>query len=133
MSKWGLNDGDIIEDFLLDNELFSHHNESIFKNYDDFFYFDHILLKKLVKKYIIPLIRRNHSIEFTEIINTNHNPIRITIIDGIEVSNYYLDKNKEIKIKPELISIPDHIVIKEYNNLLKEMTGLRKMKIKWVD
>lgn len=79
-SKWGFNDGDE-PDYLLDywDEIGV-----------DWTQFDgwHAVLRKLVRSHLVPALEAaGHTVEVYDI-ETNHNPIRASRIDGQDVDDY---------------------------------------------
>lgn len=78
LSKWGFEDGDIIDNYLLDlSESWGVRCPSPDA---------HELLVALVRAYLLPEVREQ--VEVYEI-RTAHNPIRVASVDGTPVDDYY--------------------------------------------
>lgn len=75
-SKWGFSDGDLIFDWLPDDDL------------DKLCDFSHTVLVDLVRTHLMPVVTAaGHSVEL-EVIGTIHNPVRARSINGQEVDHY---------------------------------------------
>lgn len=73
-SKWGFNDGDVLDEWLYENTAYSGSYEREKPGTDASFHgFTHALLIRLVRKYLLPLAPRQVS---TYTIGSIHNPIR---------------------------------------------------------
>lgn len=90
LSKWGFEDGDMLCDFVVDNEtgFMDHHD----------------LLIKTVREKILPKIK--NSIEVCDF-STCHNPIRAEIVDGVRVNS--LDFN--ITLQPEFVDVSEEYLL----------------------
>lgn len=95
LSKWGLHDGDILDDLLFDNFGFVEALE-----------FEHEVLIKVVEKYVIPKL--DQKIEATRI-TTIHNPIRARTVNGEDVEWF---KGNDIELTPTYIDVDDKKIIK---------------------
>jgi hypothetical protein len=102
LSKWGFNDGDILDDLL----------------YDHFGTFDedpHELLIKVVRVHILPKLEQ--MVEVHEI-NTIHNPIRATSVNGVKINVY--EGIHGVSLTPEYVDIDDQHIV----NLARNMWGM---------
>lgn len=94
-SKWGFDDGDVLGDFKFD------HGQQ-WKDVDV-----REALVQLVHTYLYPKMQENHKYEYM-VIESIHNPIRVTSIDGVDVDLY--DSTKEYGITPEYVDVPwEHV------------------------
>jgi len=94
-SKWGFDDGDVLDDFLGAEEL------DLPKSPDPDFSFKHLLLIHLVERYLVPQVPNCPP---THHILTHHNPIRlvnqdqeiedVTVFLGPEVIYAMIDEIK---------------------------------------
>lgn len=96
LSKFGFKDGDILDDIWFDVE-----DSGIEPKIDR-----HQFLIKVVKELLIPKIDNN--IELLEI-DTIHNPIRASKVDGIDINSF--DDNNII-INPKFIEIESELLEK---------------------
>lgn len=103
LSKWGFCDGDILDDFIWDNDY-------------EYKVLKHKLLFRLVKKFLLPKL--NHKIEVC-FFDTIHNPVRAEMIDGIDYSNWFDDDEWDNKLKPESVEIKEEDIIKEIKKMIK--------------
>lgn len=92
LSKWGFNDGDAPADWL---DYCDAHG--IDCNEVDF------PLVELVRRYLLPAL--DQTVTVVEI-GTNHNPIRVQTVDGIDVSAAWRDREPELALTPEYVEIP---------------------------
>ena len=93
-SKWGFGDGDI-PDSILD-----HVGDEVGFALDW-----HAVLRKLVRKHLLPALEdAGHSVEVYDI-ETNHNPIRASKIDGVDVDDYS-DRNVPTRLDGVKITWP---------------------------
>jgi len=79
-SKWGFNDGDEPEHLLdyWDDTGVDHYNKVAW----------HSALRKLVRSHLVPAIEAaGHTVEVYDV-DTIHNPIRASAIDGVEVDDF---------------------------------------------
>lgn len=85
LSKWGFCDGDILE-WLSDFGAFDRR----------------AVLVELVKTKLLPTL--NQPVEF-EVINTIHNPIRVTTVDGQDVTHWHYETNLPELLTPEEVTV----------------------------
>lgn len=102
LSKWGFSDGDILSDFIYENDL-------------DFKLSEHKLLESLIKRHLLPKL--NHKIEVCFMM-TNHNPVRAEMIDGVDYSNWYEDDEWDTKLQPEFVEITYDQILEEVQKFL---------------
>lgn len=93
LSKWGFDDGDMLDDLLWDNGI----------ELDD----KHKLLIKVVREKVLPEIKQH--VEVFEI-GTIHNPIRAESVDGVKVDNY--GDNPNIHLLPESVEVDDAEILR---------------------
>lgn len=92
LSKWGFNDGDMPE-ILMDywDEL-----DIPYPNW-------RLALCAIVRRYLLPELAKRHEVEVEEI-ETSHNPIRATVVDGVEIDD--TSGEDEVVLTPELVTVP---------------------------
>lgn len=95
LSKWGLDDGDI-----LDPDLRELGFDLAVVNTGD-------ILVELIRDHVLPRIE--NKIEY-EIVNTMHNPIRITHVDGGPIDNCRPDSHSEVTLRPEVVRVSNDII-----------------------
>lgn len=79
MSKWGFGDGDMPDDVW---DYLDEHGPA--EQTVDW----HAVLRSLVRTYLLPALQdAGHMVELYDI-ETIHNPIRASVIDGIEIDDY---------------------------------------------
>jgi len=78
LSKWGFRDGDVLSEYLYENMTEYNEYTAVVK--------DHHALEELVKRYLLPKLKKKVEIQFIE---TIHNPVRAEMIDGIYYTNHY--------------------------------------------
>jgi hypothetical protein len=91
LSKWGFCDGDIMLDYLADETGMIH------TDYKE-------ILQKVVIEYLIKPLMKHHKIEYTKI-STSHNPIRATEVDGVDMTIYWYDINREGLFKIDKVMV----------------------------
>lgn len=106
LSKWGLHDGDILDDLLFDNFGFVEELK-----------FEHNVLIKVMEKYVIPQL--DQKVKVTHI-GTIHNPIRAKTVDGKEV-NWF--KENDFELTPTYIDIDDKKIIKIAKTIFNTLEG----------
>lgn len=100
LSKWGFNDGDIPDQICDALELA--HDEPWPTSW-------RAVLVDLVRRHVLPKL--DQQVEVVEIV-TNHNPIRATVVDGIDVRACWTDSDHpQPHLTPEQIEVPWHQVI----------------------
>lgn len=92
LSKWGFGDGDEPDSWL-------DHLDEHGINYDDVEW----PLVQLVRRYLLPALEKNHTIEVYEI-ESIHNPIRARVVDGIEIDDYAAEP--QVRMRPEYVEVP---------------------------
>jgi hypothetical protein len=98
-SKWGFSDGDMPDDLYDWCE-----DEGI--AYVDLDW--HTALRRLVREHLLPALAEHHSVEVYDI-ETNHNPIRASIIDGQEIDDTAgVDEAPELT--PDSVTVPGEVV-----------------------
>lgn len=94
LSKWGFNDGDTPEhlmDYWDDQGI-------------DYSGIDwRQVLRRLVRDHLLPALTRHHRIEVYEI-ETIHNPIRASVVDGITIDAH--EMNRGLTLNPESVDVP---------------------------
>lgn len=94
LSKWGFNDGDT-------PEVLTDYWDELGIAYPDW----RNALRTLVRKYLLPALAEHHSIEVVEI-ETIHNPIRASMVDGIDVGECWYGDRDEPRLTPESVDVP---------------------------
>jgi len=92
LSKWGFGDGDVLDDMIFD---------SLGGGVD----YSKTLIK-VVREFVVPKIK--NKIELQEI-GTIHNPIRASMVDGIEVD--WIEE-QDIELEPEFVDVPDEDILR---------------------
>lgn len=90
LSKWGFEDGDILNELLLDNGIEPKHS----------------ILVRAVRDKVLPLIQQKVVVFDIE---TSHNPIRARTVDGVEVDHY---NDNDIALVPEYVDVPNDVILK---------------------
>lgn len=102
LSKWGFQDGDTPEqvmDYCDDHGI-------------DYVRVDwHEVLRGLVRKHLLPELEKHHTIKLVDI-ETIHNPIRASEVDGRDVEGDWYD-GSTLELKPEGVHIPMSAVVSE--------------------
>ncbi len=109
LSKWGLEDGDILVPIL--DEL----------GFDLGVVNTHDILIELIKDLVIAKIE--NEVEF-EVVGTFHNPIRITRVDGKAI-DHLSESHPDIHLRPESVEVSDD-VIRDYANQWLAREGQRQ-------
>ena len=102
LSKWGFNDGDMLDDLLMEHDL---------DKVDD-----HKLLTELVLKYVLPKLDQKVEVE---IIGTAHNPIRARTVDGVDVASDWFNPTRAECLTPEFVGIPIATILELARELSK--------------
>lgn len=92
-SKWGFNDGDE-PGWVMD---FCEANGRPFASVDW-----HPILRDLVRRYLLPALSERHKVEVYDI-DTIHNPIRASLIDGQEIDDF---NGPAPDLTPEGVTVP---------------------------
>jgi len=96
LSKWGFNDGDEPE-HLLD------YMDEVEINYNALPIDWHDALRSLVRKHLLPALAANgHQVEVYDI-DTIHNPIRASKVDGVEIDDYA--RNDGVQLNPDSVTV----------------------------
>jgi hypothetical protein len=102
LSKYGFNDGDEPDDLV---ELLE--AEPPF-GYDYTTFDWHPVLIALVREHLLPRLDQN--VEVVEV-ETAHNPIRATVVDGVDVTYSWFDHQPEPPLTPEYVDVPYEAVL----------------------
>jgi len=97
LSKWGFNDGDQLWDFCYDLE-----------DRDGIKVHAHPLLIEVVKRRIVPALDQSVSLST---IQTIHNPIRATEVDGRDVTAAHYDPDYPDLLTPDVIEVADDDIL----------------------
>ena len=97
LNKWGFGDGDMLYDFKVEHGLKV---------------IAHTLLVEVVKRHVLPELRKHHRIEVT-IVPGLHNPIRLTEVDGIAVDAFDHGEFDQptIQLSPETVEVSDDVIL----------------------
>ena len=124
LSKWGFNDGDLIEDWVTENFYIydSESNKEIHlideKLFDSIVESSSELLNLIIYKFLIPEIKKHHKIEIKRFLS--HNSLRIRVLDGKSIDWYEVSNSKYSMINPRDIEIPNKKVLKFCKKTLKQ-------------
>jgi len=91
LSKWGFGDGATPDEWLDYLEEHGIDDQGV-----DF------PLAALVRKYLLPELRKHHRIDLIDI-ETSHNPIRAIFVDGIEID---WRGDNPVTLTPEWVNVP---------------------------
>lgn len=98
-SKWGFNDGDMPDDVC-------DHLDEIYPVWPILDW--HKILVRLVKEHLLPILEQH--VELVEIC-TNHNPIRASTVDGVDVSGLWHSVHYgDPLLTPEYVDIPMSVI-----------------------
>lgn len=104
-SKWGFDDGDLIGDFLYDLQ-----DAGLIEDDADLGVVDeHAVLRRLVRERLLPVIPL--AIQVYEV-ETNHNPIRASAVDGLEINDTALDQPADRLLEAYACSVPWQDVVR---------------------
>lgn len=102
LSKWGFNDGDILD---------GHPDERIRSlSYDE----QHDLLFEVVQRYILPHLRANSGKPIRIVqLSTTHNPVRVSMIGEETTHHLWYEHTEGIEslLKPESIEVKDDDIV----------------------
>ena len=93
LSKWGFHDGDIPDDYLDWCDANGHPYP------DDW----HTVLRTLVRTRLAPALEQR--VELVDI-ETNHNPIRATKVDGVDVTDRWYQTEPAVTLTPDCVEVP---------------------------
>lgn len=114
LSKWGFNDGDE-PDALID--WLAEHRPDIDYAELDF----HPVLCALVRRYLLPVL--DQRVEVVEI-ETTHNPIRATAVEGVPVPEaVWYGRAPEPTLTPESVEVPYDVVVQVIDELREAPGG----------
>lgn len=101
LSKWGFNDGDMPDEFAdwLDDE----HPEIGYVEWRP-------VLVRLVRAYVLPALAQAVEVEELE---TNHNPIRATRVDGVDIDRH---GEPHMALEPQYVAIPFRVVLQHLSH-----------------
>lgn len=107
LSKWGFGDGDVLFDYICDH-LEDHGVQVMDVDEPE-------VLRALVRRYLLPELRRHHEIELVDI-DTHHNPIRARRVDGVDVTDlWYETRQSRVTLRPDSVEVPHEAVLEEIN------------------
>jgi hypothetical protein len=119
LSKWGFDDGDPFDEVA---EWFhDRHGEPVMGHCDCGFFDlgvdDRELLVAVVRRFVLPVLDQRVEVE---VIETCHNPIRATSIDGAPVDDevHYNRLPEPAEITPDSVAVP-------YEEIVRLAAGLR--------
>ena len=96
-SKWGFNDGDVPD------HIWDWCNENgIGRISADW----HAVLRRLVREHLLPALAEHHEVEVYDV-ETNHNPIRASRIDGQEIDDH---TGPTPALTPAWVTVPAEVV-----------------------
>jgi len=102
ISKWGFDDGDILENFAFNNNLEFEYDPD--KSHSG----SHSALIKLVCEHILPKLDQEVIVQEISCI---HNPIRALTVNGRDASAFWHESFSPPFITPATIYIPNEIVL----------------------
>lgn len=105
LSKWGFGDGDPFEAFT--DWYHERHGEGLMGHCNckslDLGVGDDDLLRHLVRRYLVPAL--DQEVELVDI-ETSHNPIRASKVDGVDVEECWYGRQPEPTLTPDAVTIP---------------------------
>jgi hypothetical protein len=93
LSKWGFDDGSLPDGYLdwLDDQGLDYPDD------------DTEILRTLVRTRLVPAL--DQRVELVEI-ETSHNPIRATTVDGVDVEECWYGRQEEPTLTPDAVFVP---------------------------
>lgn len=95
LSKWGFNDGDMPDPFW---DWLDERDPTGYERYEW-----HPVLRRLVREHLVPKL--DQRVEVIDI-ETNHNPVRASTVDGINVEGHWYDTDPPVTLTPESVEVP---------------------------
>lgn len=118
LSKWGFGDGDPFEAFT--DWYHDRHGDGLMRHCNckslDLGVSDDDLLRLLVRRYLVPAL--DQRVELVDI-ETSHNPVRATKVDGVDVEECWYGAAPAPALTPDAVEIP-------YEDVLKAVDELRR-------
>lgn len=101
-SKWGFEDGDVLDDALYEMGWGDAYQTAGFD-------FDHDVLVAVLDRYVVPAVRQNHELTVTRIY-TIHNPYRAETFDGKDVRGFWFNPDFSPPVTPEIVDVPWSVI-----------------------
>lgn len=102
LSKWGFDDGDILNDFAFNNNLeFTNDPAESHSG-------SHEALIKIVREHILPRLDQKVVVQTISCI---HNPIRALTVNGCDTSAFWYESFSPPFITPATIDIPNETIL----------------------
>jgi hypothetical protein len=112
LSKWGFNDGGVLDDDLYEELEEIGFWEADLRSVGDpaeaFSLSDWVLIR-LVCEYLVPALDQN--VEVVEI-GTSHNPVRASKVDGVDVERCWYGDQPDPVLTPESVVVPTADVLR---------------------
>jgi hypothetical protein len=108
LSKWGFEDGDMLDDLLWDCGYRGTDERAILDPVDEIgpiYGFAHVVLIVTVVAHVLPAIDQVVDV-YT--IGTIHNPIRARTVDGVAIDE--IDGEYDGLLTPATVEVPDHVI-----------------------
>ena len=105
--KWGFGDGDMLDDLLAGHGWADQWQKDREAGID--IWFDHRVLVRVIREHVLPALAEHHVIA-TMVVDTIHNPIRATVVDGVEVDS--IRNGNGIKLTPAKVDVPESVILR---------------------
>lgn len=120
LSKWGFDDGDPFEAFT--DWYHDQHSDGPMRHCNckslDLGVSDHDLLRLLVRRHLVPAL--DQRVELVDI-ETSHNPVRATKVDGVDVEECWYGRAPTPTLTPDAVEIAYEDVLKAIEELKVEV------------
>lgn len=115
LSKWGFNDGDCPDDLYdwCEAQGFDIDPWPKVRHW-------HAVLVRLVRERLVPAL--DQAVEVAEI-TTNHNPIRATTVEGVDVSECWYHNDAKTALTPESITVSYDDIMAAARQIYQETGG----------
>jgi hypothetical protein len=110
LSKWGFDDGDPFDD--VEEWWHNQHGTGLMRHcacgFFDLGVDSAALLATLVRRFVLPVL--DQRVELVDI-ETSHNPIRASTVDGVDVEDAWYDSAARFTLTPDCVEIPYSTVV----------------------
>lgn len=122
LSKWGFDDGDPFDD--VEDWWHNQHGTGPMRHCDCGF-FDlgvdaRVLLPELVRRFLLPVL--DQAVELVDI-ETSHNPIRASTVDGVDVEGFWYETRPGVVLTPDAVEVPFSTVVEVARELRERGDG----------
>ncbi len=110
LSKWGFDDGDPFDD--IEDWWHNQHGSPPMGHCNCGFYDlgvdARVLLPELVRRFLLPAL--DQAVELVDI-ETSHNPIRASTVDGVDVEDAWYESRARVTLTPDCVEVPYSVVV----------------------